>query len=87
MDSIEGSASGRYIITTFNGTKHLLDLDAKTVTRQGADGRAWSDDGRPFYYTHLLDVVVGKRMYAANSDHWKLSSAITSIEPEKEKEG
>lgn len=44
IKTLDGLESGRYLITTRNGTTHIVDLDARTSTRQGAPGREWGDE-------------------------------------------
>ena len=53
ITSLEGLTSGRFIVTTYNGTRHFIDLDAKTSTRMGAPGREW---GREVFVGELGTV-------------------------------
>ena len=76
MQSLKGLTTGRYVVTTQNGTRHVVDLDDRTVTRYGAPGRGWSadtdvgygpvvaGDGEPFFFTRLDSAEVGQQMYA-----------------------
>ena len=43
IESLEGMTSGRYVVTTFSGTRHYVDLESKAVIRQGATGHEWGD--------------------------------------------
>ena len=36
IESLEGLSTGRYVVTTYNGTRHFIDLDNQTaVARPG----------------------------------------------------
>lgn len=43
ISTLDNLTTGRYVVTTCNGTRHLVDLDAQTSIRHGAPGREWSD--------------------------------------------
>ncbi len=71
--TLTGVTTGRYVLTTRSGTRHVLDLDARTVTRYGAPGREWTEqtdfgmglvgaDEEPFHYTLLGGAAVGESM-------------------------
>ncbi len=78
------------IVTTEHGTRHLIDFDKHTATRQGAPGREWNGaglgwgpvtpDGEPFHFYLIQDATVGERMRLDNRDEWRLTSTVQSIE-------
>ena len=99
MENLYGVVHGRYVVTTYNGTRHVVDLDARTLTRFGAPGRAWSSstdfgfgpatiaDGETFHYEVLEGVAVGGSLRAV--DHhgvWRRSSEIITIEAAADKQ-
>jgi hypothetical protein len=43
IQTLDGVAAGRYVVTTHSGTRHYVDLDAKMATRNGAPGHEWGD--------------------------------------------
>ena len=102
IETLDGVATGRYVVTTAHGTRHVIDLDARTATRYAAPGHEWgprshlkevdpelaairidevTPDGVPFRIVILRDATVGKRMYLWNTDEWRLTSVVQSIEP------
>lgn len=42
VDAIEDLSTGRYVLTTLSGTKHFVDLDARTAIRMAVSGHEWS---------------------------------------------
>ena len=86
ITTLDGLDSGKYVVTTYSGTQHFIDLDAKTVIRRGAP-REWGEqiivnvtpDGEAFHFTSIQDVTVGKRMRLDNADEWRVTSTIQSI--------
>ena len=102
IETLDGVVTGRYVVTTAHGTRHVIDLDARTATRYAAPGHEWgprshlkevdpelaairidevTPDGVPFRIVILRDATVGKRMYLWNTDEWRLTSVVQSIEP------
>ena len=43
LTTLDGLTSGKFVVTTHSGTRHIIDLDAKTAVRHGAPGREWGD--------------------------------------------
>lgn len=43
MDTLDGLDHGKYVVTTYSGTQHFVDLDAKTAIRRSAPGREWGN--------------------------------------------
>ena len=86
MLTLDGVDQGRYIVTTLSGTRHLLDLNEKTVTRYAAPGHEWDGsegagrDGEPFRYLTLEHATVGMCMFIQNLGAWRRTSTIQSIE-------
>jgi hypothetical protein len=92
VTSLEGVRTGRYVVTTRNGTRHLVDLDAATSVRMGAPGREWTPatnfgagpavvgDGEPFHFTSISGAVVGGSMRLESDMLWRQTSTIRSIE-------
>ena len=37
IQTLDGVAAGRYVVTTHSGTRHYVDLDAKMATRKEGD--------------------------------------------------
>src|ERR1039458_7422739 len=62
IETLEGLTTGKYVVTTSHGTRHYVDLDARTVTRVGAPGREW---GNERLVIDSLDVLGGSRPKAA----------------------
>ena len=96
METLEGIETGKYEIRTYSGTRHILDLDARSITRYGASGHEWGPgnpnsvsglDGDPFYYDSIIGLAVGDRIYARagggylNGTVWRQSTKVKSIEP------
>lgn len=89
-----GAAGGRWVVTTRNGTKHILDLDAKTSIRLPGKGREWTaeqlsdwlastGDGVPFRWerlTFFFEKSAGWLMHLDNDEEWRRTSTIRSIE-------
>lgn len=91
LDSLEGVESGKYIVTTQNGTQQHMDFDANTLVRVPAGAaRAWdangigfgavTADGEVFHWMDIRNAEVGKRMFLQNISEWRLTSVIVSIE-------
>jgi hypothetical protein len=85
VDTLEGLSTGIYVVTTKSGTRHLIDLDRNVAIRQGVEGHEWNSssltsDGYPLHFSLLIDPTVGKRMRIENSDEWRLTSMVVSIE-------
>ena len=90
LATLDGIKSGRYVVTTASGTRHVLDLDRRTVTRYGVEGHAWDEagiglgkitgDGRPMRYVLLAGATVGDQMVIENRDEWRQTSTVKSIE-------
>lgn len=102
IETLDGLATGQYVVTTYSGTRYVVDLDARTATRYAAPGHEWgprshlkdvdpelaairidelTPDGVPFHFWAIKNATVGKRMYLANRDEWRVTSAVQSIEP------
>lgn len=41
IETLDGLATGRYVVTTSHGTRYLVDLDDRTATRYEAPGHEW----------------------------------------------
>ena len=90
ITTLDGVKSGKYIITTEHGTRHVLDLDKRTDTRYGAHGHVWDEagvglgdvtpDGNPMQYILLAGATVGEYMVIENRDEWRQTSEVKSIE-------
>ena len=50
IETLDGVSTGRYVVTTAHGTRHVIDLDARTATRYAAPGHEWGPR------SHLKDV-------------------------------
>jgi hypothetical protein len=50
IETLDGVNTGRYVVTTAHGTRHVIDLDAHTATRYAAPGHEWGPR------SHLKDV-------------------------------
>ena len=92
VTTLDGLRSGRFVVTTIHGTTHTIDLDKKTLVRKAADpNRTWdyagvglgavTPDGEPFYFDTLKDATVGSRMLLENSEEWRMTSVVVSVEP------
>ena len=102
IETLDGLTTGQYVVTTYSGTRHVVDLDAHTATRYAAPGHEWgprshlkdidpelaamridelTPDGVPLHFWTIKDATVGKRMYLANRDEWRVTSTVQSIEP------
>jgi len=62
IESLENENTGRFVVTTFSGTRHFVDLDAKAVIRRGAEGREW---GRQVVMVDPFVALGGSRPKAA----------------------
>lgn len=91
ITTLDQRRSGRYLVTTAHGTRHLIDLDRRVAVRYGAPGRGWdgsdrgfggpvTPDGRPLWFSSLTGATVGRRMRIENGDEWRLTSIVVSIE-------
>jgi hypothetical protein len=81
ITTLDGLETGKYVVTTAHGTRHFVDLDAKTPTRVGAPGRERSDDSIPFSYWTIENATVGKFMRLDRLREWRITSEIQSIKP------
>ena len=54
--TLEGLTTGKYVVTTAHGTRHYVDLDARTAVRMGASGREW---GTEVLVVNPLAIVSG----------------------------
>lgn len=89
LTSLVGLTSGRFIVSTLSGARHLVDLDARAVTRFPAAGHArhvpgrgfgpLTDDGLVMRFTRLAGTTVSRRLYVANDSKWRLSSTVLAI--------
>ena len=91
MNKIPEGSSGKYRVTTASGTEYVLDMDDGYATRQGAPGHGWDDgddmgyggvtgDGIPMRVTDWPVIEVGFRMVLQNSDEWRISTTVQTIE-------
>lgn len=91
ITTLDGVHTGRYVVTTQNGTTHTIDIDRKTLVRRPADPeRKWdyagiglgriTSDGEVFRWTKMENASVGKCMMLENSYEWRVSSRVISIE-------
>jgi hypothetical protein len=91
VTSLDGLAGGRYIVTTRSGARHLVDLDARTVTRFAAAGSESSlvdvgfgpvtADGAETLFTRPSGATVGQRTHVTNNAEWRLTSTVVAIAP------
>lgn len=89
IETLDDLDSGRYVVTTRSGTRHIIDLDTNTATRHGTPGREWdkggvgfgevTPDGETFHFWTISDATVGKNMRLSNRDEWRITSPIKSI--------
>lgn len=89
-----GATTGRFVVTTRNGTKHILDLVEGTSIRFPGRGREWSakqlsdwlvetGDRVPFRWhrlTFLYEQKAGWLMHLDHEEEWRRTSTIRSIE-------
>jgi hypothetical protein len=73
IESLEGLSAGQYVVTTYNGTRHFIDLDNKTAVRVATsfdhvwtefegktlvpDRRAALSGSQPKMAAHLLPIT------------------------------
>lgn len=65
INAINDDNDGIYVITTTTGSRYVVDVDSKTVTRHPADESDWHGDLRRASTHHILNpihCVVGERM-------------------------
>jgi hypothetical protein len=101
METLEGLKSGRYWVTTHSGTRHLVNLDERSVTRYGAPGHEWNEgnpnsvagvDGEPYHYDRLSGATVGESMYMTAGGGYlygttfRQTSTVQSIEKIEDEE-
>jgi len=94
MDSLINATSGKYWITTYSGTRYLIDLDNDTAIRFPIEGHEWTgrlgitSDGKPFHFVTINGARVGESMYLTSlGGEWRLTSEIQSIELYEEDNG
>ena len=73
LQEVSDLTTGTYLVTTYSGTQHTIDLDNKTWVRQGCAGHEWkaggkhpdiTPDGEVFCFTTLngtTGIKVGDR--------------------------
>lgn len=82
LDDLSAATSGQFVVTTRNGTRHLVDLDDWTITRIPPPGREWgpATDHQPAHITRLDGGAVGSSLYVELADGtWRVTSTIRSI--------
>lgn len=81
---MDNQDTGQWTVTTETGSVYSLDLDARTVTRNPAEGELRRDGEELALYRVAycevgmpLNMMIGVR---EDRQTWRLTSAITSIE-------
>lgn len=90
VETLEGVTSGRWVVTTEHGTRHLLDLDRRHAIRVAGPGRRqWgaggiglgptTPDGFPLRFWSIRTATVGERMRLDNREEWRITTTVVSI--------
>jgi hypothetical protein len=75
IETLEGLTTGRYVVTTYNGTRHFIDLDNKTAVRvaKGFD-HEWTEFGGK--------TLVPDRRAALSGSQPKVAAHLLPITPD-----
>lgn len=93
INELTSNMTGRWMVTTRNGTKHIWDLDAQTYQRLHHGTNPMDYDNEVVQITRVERwPIVGERSYLFYDDirdpntieQWRISSTIISIEPMEE---
>ena len=77
IETLEGLATGRYVVTTYNGTRHFIDLDNRTAVRVAESfDHKWAEFGGK--------TLVPDRRAALSGSQPKVAAHLLPITPDGE---
>ena len=66
LNEIENDATGEYVVTTHSGSRYIVNLDTKTLTRHREDESDWHGDIKRGSASHgiinIVNCTVGQGM-------------------------
>lgn len=90
ITSLNGVATGCYVLITEGATRYLVDLDFKTITRRSEDpNQQWdfvgigineiTKDNELLQYDSISGLAVGEQIEVESADEWRLTAPVVAI--------